>query len=80
MKGLSGVFIITDTIGFPLECILLECRDRGVVVAWDEFIHDARTHGWTDKTIHRKAIGAVSEVHNSEYVAEFTKKLNFALA
>ena len=73
-KALSGVFRMTDTVGLPLEIILLECRDRGVAVAWDEFISDAKAHGWTDKTIRKKIMGAVSEAFGFAYLKEFTKR------
>jgi len=63
-------------VGLPLEIIILELRDRSLVVAWDEFINDARQHGWTDKTIHTKCLGAVSEAFSAEYTVEFTKRLN----
>jgi len=76
MLAIPGIFRITDTSGLPLEVILLECRDRGVVVAWDEFIDDARNHGWSDKTIYRKAASAVAEAFDPEYQNEFIKRLN----
>lgn len=34
---LSGIFALYGTYGIPLEIILDVCRDRGYVVAWDEF-------------------------------------------
>ena len=78
MRGLSGVFNLVDTHGLPLEIIILECEDRGIVVAWDEFIKDAREHGWTDKTIRTKVIGAVGEA-KPDMLDEFTKRLELCL-
>ena len=73
MQALPGVFKLIDTLGFPLEIILLELKDRGLVVAWDEFITDARTHGWTEKTIRTKILGAVNEAHGTDYLEKFTE-------
>lgn len=75
MIGIPGVFKMCDTIGLPLEVAILECSDRGYVVAWDAFVDDARAHGWTDKTIHRKIAGAVEEAMGGDYAAEHEKRL-----
>jgi len=78
-QGVLGVFQICDTFGFPLEIAILEIRDRGYVVAWDEFIKDARKHGWKEKTIRTKILGAVNEAFGADYLTEFTKRLDKCL-
>jgi alanyl-tRNA synthetase len=75
MIGVPGVFKMLDTFGFPLEEVVFILRERGYVVAWDEFIRDARNHGWKDKTIRRKILSAVSEVFDKEYVREVERRL-----
>ena len=79
-KALTGAFKLADTLGIPLELILLECRDHNFVIAWDVFIEDARKHGWTDKTIRKKILGAINEVYNAEYITEFISRLDLALS
>ena len=69
-------FYVVDTIGFPLELLLLELRDQGCVVAWDQFISDALDHGWTFKTIKTRIIGSVTEAFGEGYAAEFGPRLN----
>jgi len=75
LRGMPGVFKLCDTVGLPLEIIILELRDRNLVVAWDEFITDARTHGWTDKTIRKKILGANHDALGAEYAEEVRKRL-----
>jgi len=73
--AISGVFKMIDTHGIPLEIILGILDDKKMVVAWDEFIDDARAHGWKDKTIRTKITGAVNEVFDHEYMQHFTERL-----
>ena len=77
--GIPGVFKMCDTAGLPLEIAIMEIHDRGYVVAWDEFIKDARRHGWAEKTIRRKVLGAVSDAMGEEYAAGFRERFDGAI-
>ncbi len=80
MKSMPGVFRLADTHGIPLEILVQIIDDRGMVVAWDLFVDDARSHGWQDKTIRRKAIAAIAENFPRDYLVDFTKRLDIYLA
>jgi alanyl-tRNA synthetase len=50
----SGAFRLMDTHGIPLDLIKDVLAEKGMLIAWDYFIHDARQAGWTDRTIIQK--------------------------
>ena len=78
MDALTGAFALADTHGLSLEIILLELRDREMVVAWDDFVSDARKHGWSDKTIRKKILGAWGDAFGS-VPGEFEERLNLLM-
>ena len=78
IRGMPGVFEMCDTFGLPLEIAVDYLHEHGLVVAWDEFIKDARQHGWTEKTIRKKILGAVQEsiIYDHEYKRIFETRLD----
>jgi len=79
MLALPGIFKVCDTHGLPLETVIELLNDRGHVVAWDEFVADAREHGWKDTTIRKKILGGVNEVFGPTYRKEVSDRLDLLL-
>jgi len=79
---MPGVFEMCDTFGLPLEIAIEHLHKHDLVVAWNEYIDDARQHGWTDKTIRRKILNAVQEciAFDREYKRIFETRLDAYLA
>lgn len=72
--GPRGIFKLVDTKGFSLEILLLELRDKNLLMDWGDFIMDAKKHGWTNKTIRKKIKDAVRNAFGQQYMDDgFTK-------
>lgn len=65
---ISGAFYICDTVGYPLEDLLRDVLDQGLLIAWDCYIQDAKNSGWTRKTTLKKIKSAVEENHKNGWV------------
>ncbi len=80
--AMLGVFKLYDTSGLPLEMVVDRLVQKGARVDWPDFIDSARRHGWKDKTIRSRAVEAITEAieFDTEYLSEFTKRLDIQLA
>ena len=60
-KVFDKVFFYVDTIGMPLEMVMLKVHEHGVATNLSAFLDDAISAGWT----RGKAIAVVNEAVNS---------------
>lgn len=52
--GGDWCFRMVDEKGFPMELMVMECKERGWIPYWPEFLQAAIKSGWSDKTIFSK--------------------------
>lgn len=55
----SNVFKLVATHGIPLPLVVDYLTKHGYVIAWDEFIIDAKREKWNPKTIYAKIYEAL---------------------
>lgn len=63
----GGVFKLFDTFGIPLDMVLMNLEDHGLVVDWPDFIEAALIQGWKMKTVVSRLGEAIPDVHGPLY-------------
>jgi len=63
------VFYFVDTIGLPLEIVIMEAQQRRLFIDWRSFIDKAVSCNWSDKRIYD-----CRKLANSYYTEKWVEK------
>lgn len=72
----AGTFQLVDGEGIPLEVILLNLKELGVIHDWYTFAIESLTSGWSQKTIRARAVAACSDVYGVQHADEVGRGLD----
>lgn len=50
-RVVSGLFNLVGTYGLPVDVLVEETMERGIVIDMADFIDSAKQDGWKDRTI-----------------------------
>lgn len=63
----QGVFYLVDTEGIPLEIIMEELKDRGMMPDWIDFFREALKSGWTFKGTYTRIYNSILNLYGSDF-------------
>lgn len=73
---MKNVYQFCSTIGFPLECLLDQFKERDIVVDWIDYYNSALKLGMASERVLTRMEYDIVDVYGSQYKNEVMKKLN----
>lgn len=72
----AEVFPLVGTHGIPLELILHQFKDNGIVMDWPDYVAGAMKDGHKPRTIKARILSAVGDVYGPEHRDQVGVRLN----
>ena len=63
----SEIFSFYDSLGLPLEDIILILKERNIVIDWISLYEDAISNGWLIPTFFEKITPILEDLFDKEY-------------
>lgn len=73
----SRIFKLVESVGLPLDIILLELEKENIIIDWIQFYETGLKSNWTSKKIFEKIEVALIDVGNKGRALEILKRLKY---
>ena len=75
IQSVSGVFKMVDTYGLPLDIIIDQLKDRGMMPDWIDFYDQAIKVGWKPKGVLSKLSEAIIDVYGIDFYTGWLSRM-----
>ena len=67
---------MVNSIGLPLEVVLSDFKQRGLVPDWPDFIEESLKCGWNPRTLRSRIESSVGDVYGPKHRHEVMKRFD----
>lgn len=71
----ADVFEFFDTLGLPLEDIIIQLKNKNMLIDWIDFYKQSKKAGWLVDTFYEKLI-VLEDIFDKKYKEEVLKRIS----